>query len=176
MNSRPQKTTPRQMPTPTETTATRMNRASIRAVSVLKWVAENREMLLAHALTILAAYQQAGQPDFKLKPWGSFESWSLLIRNAIVWCGLVDPGETRLAIQDQADETARGLSQLISALEMIDTHNVGMTATEIVSAVGEDSPHSAEVREMLRGALGSLISRLYGRAGCDRRVGHFLSV
>lgn len=140
------------------------DRADVKRKHLLKWVTENREMLLTHALTILWAYQQAGRPDFKLKPWGSFESWSALVRNAVVWCGLPDPGETRLAIQDQADETARGLSQLIAALEMIDPDRLGMTATEIVAAADKDSSHSPEVREMLREALGSLISKLDGRA------------
>jgi hypothetical protein len=81
----------------------------------------------------------------------------------VVWCGLPDPGETRVAVQEQADETARGLRQLILALEMIDREGIGKTAAEIVSAATEDSPHSREVREMLRDAVDSLVSKPDGR-------------
>ena len=125
---------------------------------------EHRERLLAGALTVLKAYHLAGRPDFQLKPWGSFESWSSFVRNAVVWCGLPDPGTTRVSIQDQSDETARGLRQLITALEMIDPEGTGKTAAEIVAiATDEKTSHSSEVREMLRDALDSLIAKPDGR-------------
>ena len=139
-------------------------RADVKRPHLINWVTENRERLLAKALTILSAYHQASRPDFKLKPWGSFESWSALVRNAVVWCGLVDPGETRVAVQDQADETARGLRQLITALEMIDPDQTGKTAAEIVAAATvEDAACSPEVREMLRDAVDSLVSKADAR-------------
>ena len=139
-------------------------RTDVKRPHLMKWVTENRERLLAGALTVLKAYHRAGRPDFGLKPWGSFESWSALVRNAVVWCGLPDPGETRVAVQEQADETARGLRQLIAALDMIDAEGTGKTAAEIVAAATEeDSPHSVEVREMLRAAVDSLVSKPDGR-------------
>jgi hypothetical protein len=86
------------------------------------------------------------------------------VRNAIVWCGLPDPGETRVAVQEQADETARGLRQLIIALEMIDPDRIGKTAAEIVAvATDENSQPSLEVREMFRDAVEALISKPDGR-------------
>ena len=39
----------------------------------------------------IAAYIQAGRPDVQVKPFGSFEEWSGLVRSALVWCGLPDP-------------------------------------------------------------------------------------
>ena len=56
----------------------------------------------------------------------------------MVWCELADPGETRVAVQQQADDTAHGLRQLIAALEMYDPERVGMTATEIVAAATDE--------------------------------------
>jgi hypothetical protein len=139
-------------------------RTDVKRPHLIRWVTENREHLLTQALTILKAYYLADGPDFKLKPWGSFESWSALVRNAVVWCGLPDPGETRVAVQEQADETARGLCQLITALEMIDPEGTGKTAAEIVAtATEENSPHSVEVREMLREAVDVLVSKPDGR-------------
>lgn len=86
------------------------------------------------------------------------------MRNAVVWCGLPDPGRTRVAVQEQADETARGLRQLIAALEMIDPEGTGRTAAEIVGAAAEErAAHSREVREMLREAVESLVVKPDGR-------------
>ena len=111
-------------------------------------------------MTILRAFHIAGRPDFKLKPWGSFESWSALVRNSVVWCGLVDPGETRVAIQEQADETARGLRQFIAGLELIDPDRTGKTAAEIVGAVSdENSGYTPAAREMLLNAIDTLIGK-----------------
>ncbi len=138
-------------------------RADVKRPHLIKWVTENRERLLAGALTILRGYFAAGRPDFKLKPWGSFESWSALVRNAVVWCGLPDPGETRVAVQEQSDETARGLRQLVAALELLDPDRTGKTASEIVSAAEEGSSHTPEVREMVRDALEMLIGKPDGR-------------
>jgi len=89
---------------------------------------------------------------------------SAIVRNVVVWCGLPDPGETRALVQEQADETARGLRQLIIALEMIDPDRTGKTAAEIVAAATEeDSSLSPEIREMLREAVDSLVPKPDGR-------------
>ena len=139
-------------------------RADLKRPHLIRWVTEHRARLLAGALTILRGYHAAGRPDFKLKPWGSFEAWSALVRNAVVWCGLPDPGETRVAVQEQADETARGLSQLIAALEMIDPEGTGRTASEIVAAADEGSSRSSEVRgDVPPRALEALVGKPDGR-------------
>ncbi len=44
-------------------------------------------------LTILGAYVQAGRPSMNLRHWGSFEGWSDLVRGAVVFAGLPDPGD-----------------------------------------------------------------------------------
>lgn len=139
-------------------------RSDLRRPNLVGWVIDQRARLLAAALTILRAFHQAGRPDHQLKPWGSFESWSRLVRNAVVWCGLPDPGETRQAVQEQADDTGRGLRLLIRALDLIDADHRGLTAAEIVGAAyDENSPHSPEVKEMLIGALDLLIAKPDGR-------------
>jgi hypothetical protein len=139
-------------------------RSDIRRPNLVGWVIDNRDRLLAAALTILRAYHEAGRPDHGLKPWGSFESWSRLVRNALVWCGLPDPGETRQVVQEQADDTGRGLRALIRALDLIDPGRNGLTAAEIVGAASDQkSTHSAEVKEMLMGAFDMLIAKPDGR-------------
>jgi hypothetical protein len=140
------------------------DRADFKRPHLVAWVMDNRPRLLRAALTILRAYHLAGRPDPGLKPWGSFESWSRLVRNAVAWCGLPDPGETRQVVQEQADETGRGLRQLLAALELIDPDRRGLTAAEIVGrAYDPDTRDSPEVREMLVAAIEALVSRPDGR-------------
>lgn len=57
-----------------------------------------------------------------LRPWGSFEQWSKVVREAIVFAGLPDPGETRLQLQSMADRDANAMIDIITGLvEMADT-------------------------------------------------------
>ena len=67
-------------------------RSGFRHADLLTWVPRQRPRLAIAAVTILAAYCAAGRPNMKLKPWGSFEAWSALIRQAVVWAGSPEPG------------------------------------------------------------------------------------
>jgi hypothetical protein len=82
-------------------------RADFHRPHLLSWIAENRLQLLAGALTILRAYIVDGRPDMKLPAWGSFEGWSALVRSAVVWVGMPDPGQTRVVLQETADTPAQ---------------------------------------------------------------------
>jgi hypothetical protein len=60
------------------------------------WVPEHRVRLVAAGLTVLRAFVCAGRPGLdRLKPFGSFEAWSNLVRGALVWLGEPDPCITR---------------------------------------------------------------------------------
>ena len=87
--------------------------------NLLRYVRENRSELTSAALTILHGYFVAGCPKAKLKPWGSYEAWSDIIRQAIIWCGLPDPGDTREQLAATADRQAVALRQLIAAWEEV---------------------------------------------------------
>ena len=104
-----------------------------------RWVRQERPRLAVAAVTIPAAYCAAGRPYMNLKPWGSFEAWSDLVRQAIVWTGLPDPGATRKELTTQADREAAALRQLIAGWQEIDPDGAGMTvaasAYEILSAM-----------------------------------------
>lgn len=101
---------------------------------LLGWVRENRPRLAVSALTILRAYFVAGRPSQPGGTWGSFETWSALVRGAIVWAGLADPLETRETAKadDQSGAIVRGL---IGGLLEIDDRGDGMTVREIVAAL-----------------------------------------
>lgn len=69
-------------------------RTGFKYPNVKEYALENRSRLLSAALTILRAYCCAGRPRAGLPAWGSFEGWSAIVREAVVWCGLPDPAES----------------------------------------------------------------------------------
>lgn len=56
---------------------------------IKRWAFANREELLRSALTVVAAYVQAGFPGAQTD--SRFQDWSKMIRSAIMWLGLADP-------------------------------------------------------------------------------------
>jgi putative DNA primase/helicase len=52
---------------------------------------------------MMQSYFAVGAPTTKLPALGSYEGWSRLIRQAIVWTGMVDPCEARLSIEAESD-------------------------------------------------------------------------
>lgn len=70
-------------------------------------VTQHRPALVVAALTAVRAWFVAGQPDMDLPAWGSFEAWSGVVRNALVWAGWADPAESREAMRaDEAEDLA----------------------------------------------------------------------
>jgi hypothetical protein len=146
------------------------------------WVGENRPGLLGAALTILAAYCTAGRPDQSLTAWGSYEGWSKLVRSAVVWVGMPDPGETRLLLQQTADVTAESMAALLAAWEQMDPDRRGLTAAEVIDRLRTPQLQAPDWLADLRYAVESLVGRLDARAlgnrlRCFRRrifAGRFL--
>ena len=58
-----------------------------------------RPQLVVAALTILRAFKLHGRPSAK-PPLGSFEQWSSLIRDAILWIDMADPTDTMEQVRD----------------------------------------------------------------------------
>jgi hypothetical protein len=110
---------------------------------------DNRKVLLNHALTIMAAYAEAGRPPQNLTPYGSFEQWSDEIRSAIVWAGLPDPCLTRAEIteNDPERESTRVLFEQwfdcmkdkeIHTNELIDAANIPLMVDDKPSWLNPD--------------------------------------
>ena len=62
-------------------------RDNFRYSPLLPWILKERPRLVVAALTILKAYFAAGCPFQGVKPLGSFEEWSRLVRQALIWAG-----------------------------------------------------------------------------------------
>ena len=135
--------------------------------NLLAWVRQERPRLTAAALTILSGYCAAGRPAMNLTPWGSFEAWSELVRNALVWAGMPDPGSTRTALTSQSDREAAALRQLLAGWEELDPSGAGMTVVEMVRTL-TDNPGSFDT---VRGALWELSPPKDGKSLNPRSVG-----
>jgi hypothetical protein len=79
------------------------------------WIRKARPRLVTCALTILRAFFVAGCPKQGLTTYGSFEAWSDLIRQAMVWVGEADPCAGRKDLAAQTDETYEHLATLLAA-------------------------------------------------------------
>ncbi len=127
-------------------------RTGFRHPKLLEWVRQEQPRLAVAAVTILAAYCRAGRPDMGLTPWGSFGAWSDLVRAAVVWIGMPDPGETRGELATTADSEANALRMFIAALDETDPERDGLTVREMLRLIdGDESRHEA-----LRAAIGEL--------------------
>jgi hypothetical protein len=106
----------------------------------------------------------AGRPTHGLAPWGSYEGWSGVVREAVVFAGLPDPGDTRLALQTTADRDALAMTALIDALARMDAGRRGVTTAEIIEAVRKPADPAPAWYADLKGAVEELCGRLDGRA------------
>ncbi|MCC7542371.1 MAG: bifunctional DNA primase/polymerase [Deltaproteobacteria bacterium] len=78
-------------------------RTDFKHFPLMPYVRAKRAELLCAALTILRGYHVAGRPSQGLDGWNTYEDWGALVREAVVWAGLDDPGKTRPGLRASAD-------------------------------------------------------------------------
>ena len=142
------------------------DRTGFKIPDIRKYVRENRKSLLSDIFTILRGYILAGMPDQKLSEWGSFESWSRIVRGAVVWAGMRDPGETRIGMRKNSDRKAETLARLIAGLEEI-TADKPLRTDEIISTL---ETHKDKY-SVLRVALSELCGTPIGTLPDARQIG-----
>lgn len=120
--------------------------------SLMSWVQENRAMLYRAAVSLLHHYIMAGKPQKDLEPWGTFEGWSELIRQCLVWASLPDPAETReeLGVADEEQDLA---SKLLEGLQELGLER--FSPTDVCNMLYGPAPTLADTQkyELLREAL-----------------------
>jgi hypothetical protein len=134
-------------------------KGNFRYKELRKHVRKHRGKLLAAALTILRGWHVAGRPAHNLPPWGSFEGWSGIVREAIVFAGLPDPGLTREELQRHSDRDAGSMETILEAIQRLDPTRHGLTAAELIQRCQDEPAANAE----LRGAIEELCGKLCGR-------------
>ncbi|MCC7476332.1 MAG: hypothetical protein IT425_13135 [Pirellulales bacterium] len=138
--------------------------------NLLGWLHDERPRLLSAPLTILHAYCRAGRPGQNLKPWGSFEEWSDLVRQALVWIGMSDPGETREELARSSDREAAALRSVIECWPEIDPEATGLTASKLIERLEK----SLDDIELFRGAILDLCPARGGKFPSPRSLGNKL--
>jgi len=103
-----------------------------------QWIMENRPKLAAAALTILSAYLKRGTPT-TLIPFGSFEEWSDVVRQAVVWAGRIandpawtDPCKSRMELARSCDPVVTTLHNLIEAWLLVFGHQP-VTSADVIN-------------------------------------------
>jgi hypothetical protein len=136
------------------------HRCGFRVSDLRRHVLAHRGELLSAALTILKAWHVAGRPQTGLKPWGSYEGWSAVVREAVVFAGLPDPGETRIALQTAADRDAGAMATVLGCLERLDPDRRGVTSAEVVEKLKNPTAPAPDWYADLRAALEELCGGL----------------
>ncbi|MFO1053941.1 MAG: bifunctional DNA primase/polymerase [Planctomycetota bacterium] len=97
---------------------------------------DHRERLVVAALTVLRAFVEAGRPSSDVRPFGSFEEWSDLVRAALIWLGEPDPCRTRVTVEEGDAEREQTLA-VIEAWEAA-FGAAELTAAEVVASLSGD--------------------------------------
>lgn len=77
------------------------------------WVRDHRVSLLMDALTILVGWRQHKGEIKTPPPLPSFEDWSDIVRDALLWLGMIDPAETQV---EETDDEHGGLDAAFELL------------------------------------------------------------
>jgi hypothetical protein len=141
---------------------------------LLPWVLKERPALVVAALTILKAYFADGCPSQKVTPLGSFEAWSDLVRQALVWAGEDDPCAGRQEIEADSDPQYEALSSLLTAWESCYEAKT-MTIKEVLHDIRLYTQDDGIPKwNNLRDTLGSLDPQYPGRGLNPRLIGEAL--
>ncbi len=109
------------------------DRADFQERDLMAFVAANWPSLYIDAITIVAAFLRAGCPQAKgICPMGSFESWSRVIRGAVMWVGLIDPCSTRDELELVSDSGKDILGTLLDAWAVFDPKGEGVVIADAV--------------------------------------------
>lgn len=146
-------------------------RTAFRYPNVIQYARENRFELLSAALTILKGFYCAGRPTTSVKPWGSFEGWSQIVRQAVIWAGEPDPGNAREALVQNADSEVGVIHDLIRGWEIADPETEGLTISRLLEMLEFNSEQFSK----LKTALTELCGSPNGKLPSSKAIGKKLS-
>lgn len=126
---------------------------------------QHRPRLVAAALTILRGWHVAKRPRAELAAWGSYEGWTSVVRQSLVWAGLMDPGASRTHLREMADSGSELLTQLMEGLIQANASSIyKLTAGELlVKAKDKNGETLKEALEAFSGGRGALTSKTIGK-------------
>lgn len=143
---------------------------------LLPWVQQEHPRLLAAALTILKAYFAADCPPQRITPFGSFEPWSDLVRQALIWAGEEDPCAGRMDLEADSDPEFDRLARLLEAWhQCYDTQPQTLKRVlQDIALYTQDTAAPPDQWDDLFDALGHLDRRFDGKRLDSQRIGEAL--
>jgi hypothetical protein len=140
------------------------HRTKFKHDDLLGWIRVQRPRLVSAALLILRAYFRAGCPNMGCARWGSFEEWSKLIPQAIVFAGGTDPMGARPEGEEGMDAELRSIRCFVTRMHEI----MGDEEFRISSVIEllykterkrDENGHTHDGLEDLRDAIDTLVGR-----------------
>ncbi len=146
-------------------------RSGFKHANLIEWIRAKRPWLLTRALTILRAYFNEGMPRQNVTPFGSYEGWSRLVRESIVWLGLPDPCATRVKLAEMSDTTVDNLEQLMDAWHAAEFEGSGVVIAKLINRLYADEwPPRDEASCSLRSAIESIVGCPPGKTPTTRQL------
>ena len=145
---------------------------TFRIPNLLQHIAQHRHALVPAALTIVKAFALANPPR-QATPLGSFERWSRMIREALIWLDMPDPCETTPDSNEGEPET-QAFTGVLSAWRTAygesarTAPDVATDALESYRDQGTEVFAKPELRHALEAALGG------AREITARNLGYYL--
>jgi hypothetical protein len=125
-------------------------RSGFRHPDLKAHVRENRPALVVAALTVLRAHAAAGRRAGDLPPFGSYDAWSAVVRQAVHWATGEDPCATRAAITPESRGDLATLAAVLEGwAELPGGRQGGLTARKALELVGQAPALHAPLREAL---------------------------
>lgn len=148
-------------------------RGGFRHDPLLPYIQQAHPLLVVAALTMLRAFIIAGRPDAGLKPWGSFEGWSELVRGTLVFAGLPDPAKARQDMVMTGDSEASAIRILVTNWRLLDGNGTGVSASRILETVAH--PDGVEELLALKEALMEIAPPVGGKPTSPKSLGRKLT-
>lgn len=142
---------------------------------------QRRAQLVVDALTVLRAWIEHGQRErtWMPTPLGSFEQWSRLVREALIWLGEADPIDTMEEIRG-VDPELTALRQMAAAwLRVFGSTEMVTTSQVITAAVKEEEEEEEGEKEKKKKRLNpdllEAVGLVAGGKDWSRTLGKWLS-
>jgi putative DNA primase/helicase len=133
-------------------------------------ITNERGKYVAAILTIVRAYLAAGEPC-KTQPLNSFEQWSRLIREPLLWLGCADPVQT-IEESREEDPVMNSLRQFLEAWKVtIGANRNYMTCGEIINAAYHTDDFDSVDMTPLQAAITTVIG---AHGDLPKRLGRWL--
>ena len=122
---------------------------------------ERRAELVVAALTLMRGYLTAREPADVFRPWGSFEHWSRMCREPLMWRGLSDPCQS-YEVTSRSDPERLEHQQVVAGWDAV----FGASPTSAREAIAGCASHAdfeAVLRDVAADRAGGLSARRLGR-------------